>query len=143
MATRSTTSFSHPNRVHMYDTDMAGILYFANQFRFFEETWEAFMLHHGYSLTDLFSDAFPVRVVVVHVEADYHMPVVGGDELAVHLTVSNIGESSFSNSFEVFRIGDDCKVGSGKMVHVCLDPKTTKPMPIPSEFKALLTPYFR
>ena len=141
MAKQSMTVFKHPNRVHMYDTDMAGILYFANQFRFFEDTWEAFMLHHGYSLTDLFSDTFPVRVVVVHVESDYHVPVFGGDDLSVHLSVSNIGETSFTNAFEVFRKGDDYKVGSGKMSHVCLDPTTTRPIAIPSEFKTLLMPY--
>jgi 1,4-dihydroxy-2-naphthoyl-CoA hydrolase len=56
------------NQVRMHDTDMAGILYFASQFRFAHDALEDFVAHLGFSLPSLFhgnSFVFVIRHVSV------------------------------------------------------------------------------
>lgn len=117
------------NQVRMHDTDMAGILYFANQFRYAHDALEDFVASEGLSFDIVFHGNHFV-FVIVHCEADYLAPLKVGDKLEIHLSVENIGTSSFTINYHIYRSKKQL-VGTAKTVHVTLDANTRKKIPIP------------
>jgi 1,4-dihydroxy-2-naphthoyl-CoA hydrolase len=124
------------NKVRMHDTDMAGILYFAKQFRFVHDALEDLVEHEGLNFDDLFHKS-PFVFVIVHAEADYLMPVKVSDTLEVHVEVLEFGNSSFTMDYKIFK-ENNVMIGKAKTVHVSLDSKTRKKIPLPQELKNLL-----
>lgn len=116
----------------MHDTDMAGILYFAKQFRFAHDALEDFVHSFGYNFKNVF-ELNDFVFVIRHVEADYLLPVTLGDKLEIHVSIENIGTSSFTVKYDIYR--DEILVGMAKTVHVTLTRTTRKKIPIPQEFK--------
>jgi 1,4-dihydroxy-2-naphthoyl-CoA hydrolase len=124
------------NRVRMHDTDMAGILYFARQFRFAHDALEDFIDSLGLSFDQIFRLEHYV-FVIVHAEADYLAPLHVGDKIDVELWISSIGNSSFTVLYNIIK-SDKTLAGTAKTVHVTLDAKTRQKIPIPNLFKELL-----
>lgn len=122
--------FIAQNKVRMHDTDMAGILYFARQFRFAHDALEDFSESEGLGFNQVFHQGNFV-FVIVHAEADYLAPLQVGDPLEVHLNVEHVGNTSFSLVYHIYRKSDRVLVGTAKTVHVTLDSKTRKKIPIP------------
>lgn len=132
--------FIAKNRVRMHDTDMAGILYFARQFRFVHDTFEDFILDEGHNLKELFRKELHL-FVIVHAESDYYHSVTVGDELEVHLSVEKIGTTSFTLAYKIFVIPEKTLIGTAKTVHVCIDKNTRGKHPIPKGFIPSLEKY--
>jgi 1,4-dihydroxy-2-naphthoyl-CoA hydrolase len=130
--------FLSKNQVRMHDTDMAGILYFARQFRFAHDALEDFFKSVGYTFHNIFHDQNFV-FVIVHAEADYLKALKVGDELQVHLTVEKIGTSSISFLYHIFREKE--LVGTVKTVHVTLDSKTRVKLDVPDIIREKLSKY--
>lgn len=124
------------NQVRMHDSDMAGILYFARQFRFAHDALEDFMESCGYTLDQIFHKENFV-FVIVHTEADYYASLRVGDKLEVHVTIGRLGASSFTVCYEIYKL-DKTHVGSVKTIHVTLDSVDRKTIPIPNHFRELL-----
>lgn len=124
------------NQVRMHDTDMAGILYFARQFRFAHDALEDFVESEGFSFNQVFhNDDFVF--VIVHVEADYFAPLQVGDKLETHLSIERVGNSSFTVMYRFYKLNQTL-IGTAKTVHVTLDNKSRKKIPIPTKFKTIL-----
>lgn len=126
--------FITQNKVRMHDTDMAGVIFFAKQFRYAHDALEEFMLHLGISFDKLFHDDHFV-FVIVHAEADYLAPLRVGDNLDIHVSIENVGSSSFTVFYQIYRKSDQLFVGTAKTVHVTLDSKTRQKIPIPAALK--------
>lgn len=124
------------NQVRMHDTDMAGILYFPRQFRFAHDALEDFVESLGYTFQQVFHREKFV-FVIVHAEADYLVPLIVGDRLDVHVTVGQVGTTSFTICYQIFRV-DGTLAGTAKTVHVTLDAPTRQKIPIPQVFRGLL-----
>lgn len=124
------------NKVRMHDTDMAGILYFARQFRFAHDAFEDFLESEGYSIASLLHDSNFI-FVIVHVEGDYLAPLNVGDKLEVHLSIESLGNSSCGFLYEIYK-DKKILVGRAKTVHVCLDRISRKKMTIPNSIRAKL-----
>lgn len=129
--------FIAQNKVRMHDTDMAGILYFARQFRFAHDALEDFSESEGLSFNQVFHKENFV-FVIVHVEADYLAPLQVGDSLEVHLEAEHVGNSSFSLIYHIYRKVDGVLVGTAKTVHVTLDNKSRQKIPIPDVLRQRL-----
>ncbi len=131
--------FATHNRVRMHDTDMAGILYFAKQFRFVHDALEDFVADgHDLTFDKLFRTEHFV-FVIVHAEADYLAPLSVGDKLNIEVRVEKIGETSFTIGYKIFRVGTLAGlVGTAQTVHVTLDAETRKKIPVPASFRAFL-----
>jgi len=132
--------FTAKQKVRMHDTDMAGILYFAKQFRFFHDTFEDLMALEGLDYNVLFNKLSFV-FTIVHAEADYLKPLTVGDSLEVRVYTKHIGQSSFTVGYEVLREKDQALVGTGKTVHVTLDSEKRTKIPIPPELRKILVKY--
>ena len=119
--------------VRMNDTDAAGVIYFANQFRIAHEAFEQFLDSVKLSVGHMLDNSdylFPI----IHAEADYKAPLKVGDALTINMSVDRIGDSSVSLLFRLLdRHGK--KVGTVKIVHVAVDKATWKKRPLPQELK--------
>jgi len=125
--------FIAKNKVRMNDTDMAGILYFANQFRFVHDALEDIFEAEGYRFDNLVNTLGMV-FVIVHVEADYLQPLKVGDLLDVHVEVEKIGSTSITFAYNIFRNGTEL-VGTAKTVHVCVQTGTKTKVNINEDFR--------
>lgn len=128
------------NRVRMHDTDMAGILYFAKQFRFVHDALEDFVADgHDLTFDKLFRNEQFV-FVIVHAEADYLAPLRVGDQLKIEVRIEKIGETSFTVGYRIFhKDNPTAPVGTAQTVHVTLDASSRKKIPIPESFRTFLT----
>lgn len=127
--------FIAKNQVRMHDTDMAGILYFARQFRFAHDALEDFAESEGFDFDSVFHEANFV-FVIVHCEADYYASLRVGDKLEVHVIVEKIGTTSFTMFYRIYRQGHE--IGTVKTVHVTLDRLSRKKIHIPHDFREML-----
>jgi 1,4-dihydroxy-2-naphthoyl-CoA hydrolase len=130
--------FIAKNKVRMHDTDMAGILYFARQFRYAHDALEDLLEQEGISFHDLFTEE-TYAFVIVHCEGDYYMPLRVGDNLEIHLHVEHIGSTSFSLHYDIFRGAE--LVGTAKTVHVTIDRVERVKIPIPETLRNSLSKY--
>lgn len=126
----------------MHDTDMAGILYFPRQFRFVHDALEDLMEKEGLSFGQLFTKT-EYAFVVVHAEADYKAPLRVGDALEIHVSISNMGNTSFTVNYLIYKKEKSQKplVGSASTVHVTIDRITWQKIPLPKELKKSLEKY--
>lgn len=124
------------NKVRMHDTDMAGILYFPRQYRFAHDALEDLVENEGIGFDQLFHKEHFV-FVIVHSEADYFAPLKVGDKLEVHTSVKHIGTSSFTVEYKIYKT-DGSLVGTAQTVHVALDSKSRKKIPIPEKLRHIL-----
>ena len=130
--------FKAYNKVRMHDTDMAGILYFAKQFRYVHDAFEDLCESLGLGLDTLFHQEEFV-FVIVHAEADFLAPLRVGDLLEIEASLEKIGNSSFTIDYNIYRQSDRCLVGTAKTVHVTLDQKSRKKIELPAKLRALLS----
>lgn len=82
-----TSTFSVRRRVEFADTDAAGVVHFTALFRFVEEAEHAFYRSLG-STAFAWRDAALVGMPRVHASLDFLAPARYGDEVEVHLRVS-------------------------------------------------------
>lgn len=127
------------NKVRMHDTDMAGILYFANQFRYVHDALEDIFTAEDYPFEALFHRENFI-FVFAHVEADYLKPLKIGDNLDVHVHMEKIGRSSLIFAYHIYRAQEEL-VGTAKTVQVCLEKSSRQKMAIPAAFRAKFEKY--
>lgn len=130
--------FIYDATVRMYDTDAAGILYFASQFRLAHDAFEALLDAEGFSLKHLFSTS-EFLFVIVHAESDYKDSLRLGDPVSLHTHVSRIGTTSFTMHYDIYH--GEILAGSVETVHVCIDKDTRKKRSIPDNYRRALETY--
>ena len=113
--------FRMTHRVEFSETDMAGIVHFANFFRYMESTEHAFFRSLGLSI-HMQVEGRTVSWPRVHVECDYTQPLRFEDRVEVHLIVREKKSKSLSYEF-VFRKLTDAEpveVARGRFTAVCV-----------------------
>ena len=65
--------FRLPYTIALYDTDAAGIIFYANLFRICQHALEALLADIGYSLPTLF-ERRTMGMPIVHAEGDFERP---------------------------------------------------------------------
>jgi 1,4-dihydroxy-2-naphthoyl-CoA hydrolase len=129
--------FKAQTQVRMHDTDMAGVIFFANQFRFAHDALEDFVESEGFSFEDVFHKNDFV-FLVVHAEADYLAPLRVGQSLEVEVSVERIGTTSFTVFYRILDKRSQNLVGTVKTIHVTLDRNTREKIAIPQTFREIL-----
>ncbi|MEM1282174.1 MAG: thioesterase family protein [Chlamydiota bacterium] len=128
--------FKAKNLVRLHDVDVAGRLYFPRQFRFVHEALEDFMESEGRSFSHVFNE-LDYLFVIVRCESNYYTPLVMGDRIEIHVYVDNIGNTSFTLRYIIFK-EDGTKTGTVKTVHVCINKKTGEKIPVPQDLRDIL-----
>ena len=104
------TPFVTTRRVEFGDTDMAGIVHFANFFRYMEAAETDFLRSRGLSVSYQ-RDGRRVGFPRVSVACDFTSPARFGDVLSVGVTVEKVGRKSVSYRFDFSRGDDPIAVG--------------------------------
>ncbi|WP_232702256.1 acyl-CoA thioesterase [Halobacterium wangiae] len=87
----------------------------------------------GYLRDELGVAADDLSMVVAHLEVDFHRPVQYADEVEVAVSVTDVGESSFTMVYEVR--DDEGVTVEGETVQVILDPETGSSAPVPEAWR--------
>jgi YbgC/YbaW family acyl-CoA thioester hydrolase len=108
-------------RVEFSETDMAGIVHYANFFRYMESAEHAFFRSLGHSVILKTFDP-PLGLPRVHAECDYFKPLRFEDEVEIHLLVAEKGAKSLSYLFRFRRLNGNgpLLVARGRLTVVCV-----------------------
>ena len=113
--------------VEFADTDMAGIVHFANFFKFMEETEHAFLRSIGLSV-HMTEDGSIYSFPRVQADCSYKLPLRFEDEVEVHLLVREKKSKALTYDFMFRKVDGDMRTevarGSITVVCVTVDPKT-------------------
>lgn len=127
-------------RVYYEDTDAAGIVYYANYFRFIERGRTELLRTLGHDQNALMREgiAFAVRSA----SAEFFKPARLDDLLAVETTVASLGRAQVTFDQRVLRDGE--LLLDARIRIACIDPVRGKPIRVPrglhEQLSALLGP---
>src|SRR5688572_10377081 len=124
-------SHSHTFRPIYGDTDMMGVVYYANYFRYFEAGRTEFLRAVGFRYKDFESNGFALPVVSA--SARYHAPARYDDELALETTLSEVRFSTVRMTYRLTRVTDASLIATGETRHACLGPDG-RVVRLPQEF---------
>lgn len=124
--------FSIPVRVYIEDTDVGGIVFYANYLKFMERARTEHLRHAGVNLDQLHRQhrrLFVVRSVSV----DYHIPARYDDQLTVSANIMTFKPASIEMEQPISR-GNELLISSTVRL-ACVDADTLKPTAIPTAIK--------
>ena len=132
------SAYQHAFTVQFDEADPAGISFFANSLRYHHRAYEAWVTHAmSVSYRDWFQSsefAVPIRKS----ESEYNGPLHPGSTYHVHLSLKEVGDSSFELESTITPIDQHTVVlALSRTVHVFMDLKTRKKMLIPDRFRSL------
>lgn len=110
------SAFRTTRRIEFGDTDMAGIVHFANFFRFMESAECEFLRSRGLSVK-LDWEGQAIGFPRVSATCDYLKPVTFDDVLDVAVTIERLGKKSVTYGFAFSLNGET--VARGKVTSVC------------------------
>ena len=114
-------------RVYYEDTDAAGIVYYANYFRFLERGRTEFLRALGHDQHAMMNEgiAFAVRSAT----AEFLKPAKLDDLLTVETAIASLGRAQLLFSQRIRR--NEELLLDAKIRIACIDPARSKPIPMP------------
>lgn len=114
-------------RVYYEDTDAAGIVYYANYFRFLERGRTEFLRAFGHDQHAMMKEgiAFAVRSA----SAEFLKPAKLDDLLTVETAIQSLGKAQLLFSQRIRR--NEELLLDAKIRIACIDPVRSKPIPMP------------
>ncbi len=122
-----------PLRVYYEDTDMGGVVYYANYLRFIERARSEWVRELGIDQNAMKADG--IVWVVRRVEADYLTAARFEDELVVETTVASVTTARLVMD-QVVRCGAR-EIFRAKVTAACMN-EAGRPVRLPAEIRALL-----
>lgn len=110
----------HSFRVIYGDTDMMGVVYYANYFRYFEAGRNEFLRAHGLEYKDFEKGGFALPVV--NAAARYHAPARYDDELTLETSLTEVRFSTLRIAYRLTRDADESLIATGDTRHACVGP---------------------
>jgi acyl-CoA thioester hydrolase len=132
----SSAEHLHPVRVYYEDTDLAGIVYYANYLKFIERGRSEWVRALGIDQTAL-KTGQGIVFAVRRVEADYLRPARFGDDLTVVTRLREIGGARIVVEQEVLRQGERLFMALVTLVCLSDDGHAAR---VPPEVRARLSP---
>ncbi|MEZ6065635.1 MAG: thioesterase family protein [Planctomycetaceae bacterium] len=109
--------FQTTRRVQFFETDMAGIVHFANFYRWMEEAEHEFYRASGLSIMRRMDDGRYIGWPRVSASCNFRAPARYEDLITVELTIERIGMKSICY-VATFRCGDQ-ELAQGRMKTAC------------------------
>lgn len=123
-----------PIRVYYEDTDMAGIVYYANYFKYIERARSDWVKSLGIDQNSM-REQDGVVFAVRRVEADYHAPARFDDALQVETRVQTVTGARLVLQQEVIRDGD---LLFGAIVTIVCINDSGQPARLPANIRLML-----
>jgi len=113
--------FKLTRRVEFHETDLAGIVHFANFYRYMESVEHAFLRSLGHSVVMRQFDP-PLGFPRVHASCDFRRPLRFEDTFELHLLVRELRPRSIAYQIRFRRLdpGPAEEVAVGSLVVVCV-----------------------
>lgn len=128
-----------PFPIRIHDVDAAGIVFFANYFILAHDLYESFLAGIGHSIAAAI-EGREVLIPVVESHCRYRRPMRHGETITGHLTISGLRPTSYTVR-TAFVGADDVTRAVLTVRHVCVDPATMKPVPLPESMQRALEEY--
>ena len=119
-------------RVPYADTDMMGVVYYANYFAMFERARNELMRACGYTYKECEAEGFGLPVT--HAEADYRGSAKYDDLLEISACVKSQKGVRLEIACEVRRKGEERPLVVGTTKHAFISLETFRPCPPPQRF---------
>ena len=103
------------------DIDHAGIVYYPRFLHYFHVALEEFFPAKLGIEYPAMIDKHRVGLPTVHLETDFSRPLRYGDKIEVEVGVRDIGRTSISFSYRVFKPGRESPLIKGHNIVVCMD----------------------
>jgi len=120
--------FKWPVRVYYEDTDLGGVVYYANYLKFMERARTEWLRALGFEQTALARD-HGVVFVVSSLAIDYLKPAAFNDELTVTVELESLGAAQIVVKQTVARAGQSLAAASVRIG--CVTTATFRPARIP------------
>ena len=130
------TIHTHTSRVYYEDTDMAGIVYYANYLKFIERGRSDWVRAIGMDQNRM-KDDFGLVFAVKRVEADYLAPARLDDVLTVETVLASVKGARFTMD-QVVKRGETPLFRA--VVEIVVMTLQGRPARLPAEIRALLQP---
>ena len=117
------------------DNDVYGHVNNVVYYSFFDTVVNGYLIEQG--ALDIAKSE--VIGLVVETQCNYFKPVAFPDRVSAGLRVEHIGNSSVRYGIGLFRNDDDDAAAQGHFVHVYVERKSNKPVPLPEKLKRVLT----
>lgn len=128
-------SFVSRIKVRFGDCDPAGLVYYPVIFHYCHVAMEEFFAARcGIGYDRLMADE-RVGFPTVNVQAEFFVPLVYGDEAEIEVSIKSVGRSSATLEYSVKRASDDTLCARSTQVHVAMNLKTRRPVPIPDKYR--------
>jgi YbgC/YbaW family acyl-CoA thioester hydrolase len=127
------------SRIHFYDCDPAGIIFFANIYKIAHDALEELFLLKYIDFNKYKDFTMPI----VHSEADYKYPLRFNDEVEISMFLEDIGEHSFCFVYEIYNITAQKLSAIVKVRHVLVEKKTFQKVQLFDELKEILSLFRR
>ena len=142
MSDPKVSRFTHPRRVEFAETDMAGIVHFAQFYRYMEEAEHAFLRAAGLSVMEHKSDGTILGWPRVSAKCGFKSPAFFGDTLEIEVSVQRIGVKSLTLDYTFTRDdgsddGEPTLIAEGTMKTVACTftpDRTMTSVPVPDAF---------
>ena len=124
--------FAWPLRVYYEDTDVGGVVYYANYLRFLERARTEWLRSKGFDMSVVAAE-HAVHFVVQRAEIDFVMPARLDDALTVTVALVRAGNARLVLE-QVVQKGEQV-LARGKITLACITTDTWKPAPMPQILK--------
>jgi acyl-CoA thioester hydrolase len=138
---RENFNFSTEIRVRLPETDAFGIVFHGYFYTYFDVARMDYLRNLG--IADSIHPTRGFMNTIVHASATFKSPARFDDLLLVYARIPRIGHTSFTFEFLVWHKRENRLVATGETVHVAIDGKTWRPIPVPEEFRRVIRGYER
>lgn len=128
-----------PIRVYYEDTDLAGVVYYANYLKFIERARTEMLRAVGVDQSRL-RDETGLVFVVRRCEIDYVAPARFDDALEVFTRPARVGRASLELQQDVCKADGGARLASALVKLACIG-DDGRPRPLPNDIRALLSAY--
>ena len=107
-------------RIYFEDTDVGGVVYYANYLRYLEQGRTEFLRARGLLVKSLHEQGY--LIPVMRLEIDYIVPAILDDLIRVETAVQEITSATCTLSQQVVRVSDGEVLVDAKVTLACLGP---------------------
>ena len=128
--------FTYQTKIKLHDTDAAGVIFFANQFKIIHDAYESLLegIEFGFANLIRNKDFF---LPIAHAESDYKAPLFVGDVIEVQVKIGRVGQTSFTLTYTLLNARQEI-VGTGRTIHVTVSKATHQKIFLPADLRAKL-----
>jgi acyl-CoA thioester hydrolase len=116
-----------PGYTHFDELDSMGFVHNSRYMVLVERALTTFWARQGFAFTDGKYTHPDVFLAVAEFSISYRAPIRGTGEIAVHLWIDKLSDSSAVYGFRVLSADGGVVHAEGRRVHIRLDPETLRP----------------